>query len=75
MSDWQDISTAPKDGSSFDVEFQSTTGLIVVVSKLHYGHDPTDKTKMILWGNCNFLSPLPDLTPLRWHLPSPPEET
>jgi hypothetical protein len=62
--DWQPMDTAPRDGSPFDVKCETATGSRPVVENVHYGHRPMNKTKMILWGEKNFLSPY--FTPIAW---------
>jgi len=61
---WHPMETAPRDGTVFDVLCKSPRGIEVVVPELKYAHAPMDKSKFILWGAKNFLSPY--LTPIGW---------
>jgi hypothetical protein len=63
-SEWQPMETAPRDGTVIDVLCKSKSGIEVVVPDLKYGKAPMDKTKLILWGSQNFLSPY--LDPIGW---------
>jgi hypothetical protein len=62
--EWLPMDTAPRDGTVFDVLCKSKDGIEVIVPELKYGHAPMDKTKFILCGTHNFLSPY--LTPTGW---------
>lgn len=62
--EWLPMNTAPRDGTTFDVLCRSQHNIEVVVPELKFGHAPMDRTKLILWGSQNFLSPY--LTPLGW---------
>lgn len=62
--DWKPMHEAPRDGSVFEVKCRSKDGVEVIVPNIKFGHAPMDKTKFILWGNQNFLSPY--LEPLGW---------
>lgn len=61
---FHDMATAPRDGTVFDVLCRSQDGIEIVVPELKFAHAPMDKSKLILWGKQNFLSPY--LTPLGW---------
>jgi hypothetical protein len=62
--DWRPMDQAPRDGTPFTLLAKSKDGVEVIVLNIKYGHASMDKTKLILWGNQNFLSPY--LEPLGW---------
>lgn len=64
MSNWLPMDTAPRDGSSFDVQCNTPHGKLHVVTNLHYGPKPMRDGTLILWGTHNFLSPY--FTPIGW---------
>lgn len=64
MTDWRPMSEAPRDGTVFDVKCRSKAGIEIVVPDLKYARASMDKTKFILWGSQNFLSPY--LEPIGW---------
>lgn len=61
---WKVLATAPRDGSKFDLMCNTPEGKPHVVKNIKYGHAPMDKTKMVLWGDQNILSPY--FTPMAW---------
>lgn len=61
---WRPMEEAPRDGTIFDVLCRSSEGEEVVVKELKYAYAPMDKSKLILWGAKNFLSPY--LKPIGW---------
>ena len=63
-AEWKDMASAPRDGTIFDVLCRSKDNVEIVVPGLKFAHAPMDKTRLILWGTTNFLSPY--LTPLGW---------